>query len=214
MKNIVIFGDSYSTYKGYIPEGWASYYSGLNERQPDLDSVEKTWWKMLMKEGGYNLVHNNSWSGSTICFTGYNGFDASKGNSFICRFENLLENGFFKENKIDCVLVFGATNDNWANAPIGELKFGGVTHEDRFNVLPGISHFVERLVTELTETKIFFIINTELKEVITDGIKSICDHYGVQTVELENISKINGHPDELGMVQIKDQVLRVIRDQI
>jgi len=27
MKNILIFGDSYSTYEGYIPEGYPTYYS-------------------------------------------------------------------------------------------------------------------------------------------------------------------------------------------
>lgn len=209
-RNIVIFGDSYSTYEGYIPAGWASYYSGHNEWQPDLDSVDKTWWKLLVDETGDNLVHNNSWSGSTICFTGYDNFDASHGNAFICRFEKLLEDGFFKENRIDAVLVFGGTNDNWANAPIGELKFGNITHEDCYNVLPGISHFVERLTSELVGTKIFFIINTELKPVVTDGIISICEHYGVTAIKLESIDKINGHPTELGMVQIKDQVKKAM----
>lgn len=209
-RNIVIFGDSYSTYEGYIPSGWATYYSGRNERQPDLDSVDKTWWKMLVDETGDDLVHNNSWSGSTVCYTGYNNLDASCVNSFIFRFETLLEDGFFRKNKIDTVLVFGGTNDSWANSPVGELKFGNITHEERYCVLPGISHFVERLTAELGDTEIFFIINTELKPVISDGIASICEHYGVTAIKLEAIDKVNGHPTELGMVQIKDQVKKAM----
>lgn len=211
-KNVVIFGDSYSTYEGYIPSGYAYYYSGHRGEGvlPDLDSVDKTWWKMLMDEMGDNLVHNNSWSGSTICYTGYNNYDASNGNSFIFRFEKLLSEGFFKQNKIDTVLVFGGTNDNWANAPIGEIMYENIEKSDLYCVLPGISHFVKRLTEELPDTDIFFIINTELKQVITEGIVSICEHYGVPTIMLEAIDKINGHPTELGMVQIKDQVKKAI----
>ena len=206
MEKLMIFGDSYSTYEGHIPAGYAHYYSGHKDTPPDLDSVEKTWWKLLVNENNYDLVMNNSWSGSTICYTGYNNFDASTSNSFIYRFETLLANGFFKENHIDKLLVFGATNDNWCGAPEGEIKFGDITHEERYSALPGISHFMQRLTEELTDTKIYFIVNTELKATITNGIIEICEHYGVPTIKLENIDKINGHPTELGMIQIKDQV--------
>ena len=211
MKKLMIFGDSYSTYEGHIPAGYAHYYSGHKETEPDLDSVDKTWWKLLVDENGYDLAMNNSWSGSTICYTGYNNFDASKSNSFIYRFETLLEGGFFKEHHIDKLFVFGATNDNWCGAPEGEIKYGDITHEERYKVLPGISHFVQRLVEELVDTDIYFIVNTELKPSITDGIIEICEHYGVPTIKLENIHKINGHPTELGMIQIKDQVAAAIK---
>lgn len=33
---VMIFGDSYSTYKGYIPEGYAVYYSGSRATPPDV----------------------------------------------------------------------------------------------------------------------------------------------------------------------------------
>ena len=31
--NVMIFGDSYSTYSGHIPEGYAVYYSGKRNSQ-------------------------------------------------------------------------------------------------------------------------------------------------------------------------------------
>ena len=81
MKNekIMIFGDSYSTFEGYIPEEYAVYYP-----RHDVSDVSKTWWYMLANETASEIVLNNSWSGSTICNTGYNG-DCSKSSSFIFR---------------------------------------------------------------------------------------------------------------------------------
>ena len=49
-KNIFIIGDSYSTYKGYIPEGYSCYYSNERTDAPIIKGVEKTWWKILAKE--------------------------------------------------------------------------------------------------------------------------------------------------------------------
>ena len=66
MENVLIYGDSYSTFKGYIAEGNIHYYPRL-----DLTRVEETWWHRLITEKGYNLIENNSWSGSTVGYTGF-----------------------------------------------------------------------------------------------------------------------------------------------
>ena len=206
MKNIVIFGDSYSTYEGYIPEGYAVYYSGHRESPPDVSSVDKTWWRLLADDMGINIVQNNSWSGSTICFTGYNNYDASHSSSFIYRFEKLWDEGFFKENDIDTVLVFGGTNDSWSNAPLGQINYEKTERDDLYCVLPAIAYFAKMLKERLPEADIRFIVNTEIKAEIINAMKEACAHYGVGTVVLENINKVNGHPTALGMEQIKDQV--------
>ncbi len=47
LKNIVIFGDSYSTYEGCIPEGYATYYSKIGCADgPSVTKMDKeeTWW--------------------------------------------------------------------------------------------------------------------------------------------------------------------------
>ncbi|MBQ8588463.1 MAG: hypothetical protein IJ454_03635, partial [Clostridia bacterium] len=83
--NVFILGDSYSTFQGYIPEGYAHYYGeeGPNylESNPemkltanDVCDVAHTWWYDLVKENG-TLLRNCSWSGTTICNTGYHGKD-------------------------------------------------------------------------------------------------------------------------------------------
>lgn len=204
-KNIMIFGDSYSTFEGYIPEGYAVYYSGEETDRTDVRRVEETWWHGVCADFGLNLVRNDSWSGSTVCNTGYNG-DCSKTNSFIYRLEKLEAEGFFKENAIDTVFIFGCTNDSWADAPLGEMKTAGIEKEELFSVLPAIGYFVGRVKEILPEAEIVFLINTELKPAIGDTIEAVSRHFGTHSLRLGPIDKRNGHPTIRGMQDIREQV--------
>ena len=215
--NIFILGASYSTFEGYIPEGFASYYfkSGPHylvahpdEAKPcerDVHTVEETWWYTLAKENG-NLIRNCSWSGTTICNTGYGGCDNSK-VSFIARLEKLLDDGFFVENKIDTLFLFGGTNDSWSNAPLGEKKDADWTKEDLYCVLPAFSYLINVLKTRLPEVKVYCILNTWLKPEIAEYYTAVCEANQVDAIKLHDIDKICGHPTTLGMASIKEQVL-------
>ena len=209
MKNVMIFGDSYSTFNGYIPEGYAVYYSEKEKDGTGVTHVEETWWYPLVQENGWNLVLNNSWSGSTIGYTGYNG-DCSKTSSFIYRLEKLNEDGFFEKNRIDTVFVFGGTNDSWANAPLGEIKLSDHTREELFSVCPAICCFIGRLKQILPDADIVSIINTNIKTEIKNAIKAASDYNGTTYVELSCIDKLCGHPTAQGMTEIKAQVMAVL----
>ena len=82
VKNVLILGDSYSTFAGYIPEGNAVYYSTNERPETDVTKVEQTWWYSLCKEEGFNIVLNESWSGAPFAFWGWYGTDTSKTSSF------------------------------------------------------------------------------------------------------------------------------------
>lgn len=205
--NVMIFGDSYSTYEGYIPARYAVYYSGKRLNPPDVFDVKNTWWGRLLDATESTLVQNNSWSGSTIGYTGYNNADCSHSSSFIYRFEKLVEENFFANNRIDTLFVFGGTNDSWSNAPLGELKDDGINESDMFCVLPAICHFAKRLSEVLTGTRIVFIGNCDIKTEITDAMKHACERYGFEHIALSNVEKVNGHPTEKGMNDITEQVI-------
>ena len=209
--NVMIFGDSYSTYKGYIPEGYATYYSGVRTEGPDIMDVKNTWWGRVLSATDSTLVQNNSWSGSTIGYTGYNNADCSHTSSFIYRFEKLVAEKFFDTNKIDTVFVFGGTNDSWANVSLGELKYDGIEEKELFCVLPAICHFAKRLKEVLGGTRVIFIGNCGIKDEITDTMKSACAHYDFEYVALSGIDKSHNHPTELGMEQICEQILTAIK---
>ena len=212
MKNIVILGDSYSTYEGWIPDGFDVYYSpNGRENGPAVSKMklEETWWQRLLLKTGANLLANNSWSGSTVGYTGYSG-DCSHSSSFIYRFRQLKESGFFKKNDVDTVFLFGGTNDSCANAPLGEVKFENWTEEDLFSVLPAICHLIWAVKKELPNADVYFIINTQINPAIGACVKSACAHYGARAIELVDIEKENGHPTPKGMEMICNQVLSAI----
>ena len=202
----IIFGDSYSTFEGYIPEGYACHYFLLPKNEVDVTRVCETWWHKLMTETEGELVQNNSWSGSTIGYTAYGGRDCSGDSSFIYRFEKLLSEGFFEENKIDTLFVFGATNDSWCGAPLGEETYGEITREELFSVRPAICHFFKRISEALPEVRKVCVINTELKEEVASCLSHAADRYGFEKVELAGIDKLAGHPTIKGMEQIKKQI--------
>ena len=215
--NIFILGDSYSTFEGHIPKEFAAYYSASGPAykchkgeldEGDVFHVNETWWYDLCNENG-KLLRNCSWSGTTICNTGYNQSDNSK-ISFIARFDKLAEEGFFDKNKIDTFFLFGGTNDSWANAPVGKMMFEGWSGEDLKSALPAFGYLVRRIKEKLPDTSVYCIINTELKEEITDAYKFACEKYGIETIELCDIDKQHGHPTILGMKQIKEQIMEYI----
>ena len=67
-KRLSILGDSIDTYEGYIPDGYESYYDAGN-----LESVEDTWWKKVIRATGMELCVNNSYSGTRVAVTGWLG---------------------------------------------------------------------------------------------------------------------------------------------
>ena len=210
--NLVIFGDSYSTFKGYIPREDAFYYfpeeapEGSEEKSMDL---EQTWWRRFIKHTGANLIRNDSWSGSTICYTGYLG-DCSTTSSFIFRYRELLKENFFEKNKIDTVIVFGGTNDSWCPAELGERKLVDQTEEDLRYVLPAISHIMGSMKADLPNTRIVFIANCGIDDAIVDCMADEGERLGVEVVKLEGVDKQNDHPTVQGMKEICDQVVAAL----
>lgn len=100
-KAVSILGDSYSTFENYLqPDTNAVWYFQQPRKNNDVRSVDQTWWYKFIKESGYRLCVNNSFSGATICHTGYRKEDYSD-RSFVTRMNNL--------GCPDLIFIFGAT---------------------------------------------------------------------------------------------------------
>lgn len=198
-KGVSILGDSYSTFQGFVEpkENALWYFVKPDPKLTDVNDVKQTWWHRLISENGYRLVKNNSYSGSTICNTGYNGNDYSD-RSFITRMENL--------GSPDVLLIFGATNDSWANSPIGEFVWSDWTPEQLKSFRPALTYMLSYITDRYPNTEILYIINDGLKPEIESSIIEACGHYGVPYIQLEGIDKTAGHPNVKGMQQIKERV--------
>ncbi len=208
MKNILICGDSYSTFLGYIPDRNAPYYY-TDGGDTDVRDVKETWWHQVAEARGANIVLNDSWSGSTIGFTGYEG-DDFRHFSFITRWEELVEHGFIAKNKIDTVLIFGGTNDSWSDAPLGEMQYENWTQADCYRVLPAICRYAKMVGDTLPDADVLFMINCEIKEEVAAALEAAAARNGCRSVRLCDVDKICGHPSVKGMAQIAEQVLAVL----
>lgn len=210
--NVFILGDSYSTFKGYIPEEHDAYYDNTGRPETDVNRVDQTWWYRVIKVTNSHLVLNHSWSGTTICNTGYAGSDVP--HSFIRRLDRLAAEGYFVENQIDTVLVMGGQNDDWSGVPIGELKTQDWTADDLLQYGPALCYLMYRLKMVLPKARIIFIINSEMSDVIMDYQKKAAEIYDIEYFQLEAIHKMNGHPTIQGMNQIAEQIFLYLENRI
>ena len=194
-KKVSVLGDSYSTYKGYIPDNYATFYPDNNN---DVKNVEETWWSLYIQAKGYQLEKNDSWGGTTICNTGYFGRNSSA-TSFNSRVDLLGDP--------DIIFVFGGTNDAWANSPVGEYKYENITEEDCKFFRPALALLLETLQKRYPKAQLCSLLNSELREEINESMRTVCQHYNVQLIELHDVEKQNGHPSISGMKSICEQIL-------
>ena len=194
-KKVSILGDSYSTFQGIIPANYSTFYPN---NQNDVKEVEQTWWSLYIKAKGYELEKNDSWSGTTICGTGYGRMDSSRSN-FISRVDSL--------GNPDIIFVFGGTNDAWANSPVGEYQYSDWTKDDCKNFRPALACLFDMLQKRYPKAKLVSLLNSELREPINESMREVCKPYKVQLIELHDIEKQNGHPSISGMKSICEQLV-------
>ena len=194
-QTVAILGDSYSTFEGYIypdtNESW--YFVKNNPKQTDLNDVRDTWWWRVVKEGGYKLGVNNSYSGATICYT----------RSFITRLPQL--------GTPDIILIFGGTNDSWAGAQMGEYKYGDWKRADLYFFRPAMAKLLDDAQKRYPNARLLFLLNSELRDEVNSSVRTICKHYGVSLLELKDVDKLAGHPTVKGMESISRQVLKALQ---
>ena len=203
-KKISILGDSYSTFHGYLTPDTNLCWYGQEERKNNVKTVEETWWYPLVNKPGYQLELNNSYSGATVCNTGYRKEDYSD-RSFITRMDNL--------GAPDIIFVFGGTNDNWAGAPIGEFQYADWSKETLYSFRPAFAYMLNYLTTRYPEATIYNIVNSDLKDEVTGSMEEICRHYGITNIVLHDIEKQSGHPSINGMASIGRQVWEVVEGE-
>ena len=201
-QKVSILGDSYSTYGGYVTPDWNfAWYNGADggdkAGKNDVKSVDQTWWQLIIKEMGYTLEKNNSFSGSTVCYTGYGKNDYSD-RAFRTRMCNL--------GKPDIIFVFGGTNDAWAKSPVGNYQHEGWLRKDLYSFRPAFCYMIAYLKRNYPDARIINICNSELSDEVTETEEVVCRYYGVTNVQLRDVEKQWGHPSVAGMKAICEQV--------
>ena len=200
----VILGDSYSAFDGYIPKGYHSWYTTVSPEATDVNDAKQTWWYKVFDGKDNILRRNESFSGTSICNTVRP--QLSVETSFISRFDKLVSDGFFENNTPDTLLVFGGTNDCWIEVPIGKPQYENFTKDDLKSFLPAVSYLASRIKEVLPKTRVYWLINTDLTDEISNGIADAAKRFGQNCIVFKEIDKHYGHPTVKGMEQIAEVI--------
>ena len=200
--SVTIFGDSYSTFKGWLSCDTNETWYPNSVKHNDVRLVEETWWHQVIDTLGWRLERNNSFSGATVCFTGYRG-ENYENRSFVNRLAYLGEP--------DVILCCASTNDSWCGAPIGEYKYANWTQADLFSFRPAMAKLCEGFRLHYPQARVVFILNSELKVEINESVETICRHYGIELLRLHDIDKQAGHPSVAGMKAMAEQITEYLR---
>ena len=204
---VTIFGDSYSTFDGwlspatneswYFPAGHPGHVEGN-----DVTRVEETWWYQVIQQMGYKLEKNNSYSGSTVGYYGYQNQNYQP-RSFNTRVANLGEP--------DLILSCCITNDSWTGETLGEYKYANWDENDMWYFRPAMARLCAALRLNYPNARVVFILNTDLKPEFCESMRIICKHYGFPLLELHDIDKQVGHPSIAGHRAIAEQVIDYLK---
>lgn len=98
-KTVSILGDSISTYKGYVPDGYSCFYPYPTA---DLGDVNQTWWMQVINKLGMKLLKNNSYSGTCV--------SEGTGNNSTVQ-DSRLKELLFGTEAPDIIIIFMGSND-------------------------------------------------------------------------------------------------------
>ena len=113
----------------------------------------------------------------------------------------------------DIILICGATNDSWAGVKMGEYQYEGWKRADLYCFRPAMAKMLSDIRQHYPNVDVYFILNSELKEVVNQSVDEVCRHYNVPVIKLKDIDKKSGHPSVKGMKSFAEQVLKVLQNK-
>lgn len=205
-KTVSIIGDSYSAFTGWVPEGNLIKYDGTYN---GVASVSNMWWFKVIQKFNMSLMLNESWSGSTICNTGYNASDVTA-TSFLTRITKRYGATNTLGQKPQVLFILGGLNDTWVNSPLGNVKYSDWTTDDLKTTLGAYSKMINDILLYNPGIEIINFEYEGVSQQIKDGIALICEYFGVKNVPISEVDTLEGHPTTTGMQQIADQIITAL----
>lgn len=129
-KTISIQGDSISTFAGTITDGNATYYSASHKF---VNSIDATWWGLLINECRMRLIRNDAWSGSRISGTGDSAMCSVARCSNIKHINSTVDT--YQYGAPEIIVVMAGTNDVSGNVEMGTADGAVTTYMGAFKTM-------------------------------------------------------------------------------
>ena len=208
-----VLGDSFSAFEGYVEPDSNDVYSHYSDI--GVTGPEQMWWSKVIDSTGWEMEKNNSFSGALMCnFDDFETGDHYGPNSFIRRMDNL--------GNPHVIFVFGATNDIYHRAPLGDFVYANWTEEQLCSFRPGLAYILETLTHQHPRAKIYLLVDMELcindvtiedetRQAYLESMHSIANHYNVNCIDIYGIHKSWWHPNPEGQEDIARQVIEALQ---
>lgn len=193
-KSFAIIGDSISTYKEYIPNGFASFYPYATA---DVNNVNQTWWMQVINKLGSTLFVNNSYSGTCVADS------SSHATKNLSRLNHCVIGG----ETPDVILVFMGAND-CASQYVTETAFNqGYTL--MLNNLKKICPDSEIILCTLPGTKYYSEAAQQSfnKIIIEHAEKFALKLVDCSSAYIGNNLVDSAHPDTAGMTIVAEKMI-------
>ena len=215
-----VYGNSISTYPGYIPSDYNCWYT------EDQMMVEDTWWYQVGVSMNWTLCNNSSWSGSRVSYDKGSIYDSYFISPY--RIENLSKNGIPNH-----ILICGGVNDwIWSKNDLGNIE-----NEDSTTFCGAYRMMLDRLKNKYPFSKLYVIsilpttynnqniysLNSKGWNIdqANDCIKNICSIKNVAYIDMKYCKfaedvfmyTFDGlHPNIIGMKHIADYISNTIKE--
>lgn len=186
-KTISIQGDSISTFAGTITDGNATYYSASHKF---VNSIDATWWGLLINECRMRLIRNDAWSGSRISGTGDNAMCSVARCSNIKHINSTVDT--YQYGAPEIIVVMAGTNDVSGNVEMGTADGAVTTYMGAFKTmlanLKSQCRNAKIVVFQLYRGNVLDYVNSGGKHQYEyqEAMANLCRRYGVYYIGPEH----------------------------
>lgn len=143
-RTISIQGDSITTFAGTITDGNAAYYS-VNHKY--VNTIDATWWGLLVNECRMRLIRNDARSGSRISGAGASAMNNTVRCAALKNVDSKVDTYQFGAPEI--IVIMAGTNDVSGNVALGEIGSTDVT-----NYIGAFTMMLRNIKTQCRNSKI------------------------------------------------------------
>lgn len=205
-KTVSILGDSISTFKNYVPDGYACFYPYPTA---DVSDVNYTWWMRTINKLGMKLLKNNSWSGS--CVSAGTGVSAAVNDSRLVELTKGTE-------RPDVIFIFMGANDcGSSNVSLSSFQTSYKTMLDKIMILCPES---EIYLMTLPTTGLY----SEADRIAYNAvIRNYAEIYELPLIDLADLYTTTSykdhvvdscHPNNAGMIAISNKIVEELLKQV
>jgi len=196
-KKIAILGDSISTYQGYVPAGYPTFYPYPTG---DVNDVNQTWWMQMVNTVGAKLFVNNSYSGSTVATS----------NVSATQHDTRLATLLIGQEHPDVIIIYMGSND--CGSPYVTFEQFKAAYKVMIDKIKILTPSAEIILATLPSSSLY---TDSDRAQYNEAINEYATLYDLKIIDLASIDLKpdlldSAHPAKSGMLKIANKAIETL----